>query len=123
MLEVIFFRDSRKRLSSVFAGGHAGAGEHGSDVVCAAVSAVLQAARLGLEEHAGVPLEVRQRSGELQITWPENARQDAAVEAIVATAELAVRQIAAQHPDHVGVKSMGGPELPIKKTGKKTRKH
>lgn len=123
MLEVTFFRDSRNRLSSVFAGGHAETGEYGRDLVCAAVSAVLQAARLGLEAHAKVPLEIVQAPGELRIAWPEDARDNASVEAIVATAELAVRQIAAQYPDHVGVKTKAAPELPRKKTGKKTRKH
>lgn len=122
MLEVIFYRDSRNRLSSLFAAGHADAGERGEDLVCAAVSAVLQAARLGLEAHAKVPLEVVQTPGELRIAWPANTRDDASVAAIVATAELAVRQIAAQYPDHVGVKSTGD-EHPVKKTGKKTRKH
>ena len=104
MLEVTFYRDSRKRLSSVFADGHADFAEHGDDVVCAAVSAVLQAARLGLEAHAKVPLEVSQQSGDLRLRWPEGVRNDAAVAAIGATAELAVRQIAKQYPAHVRVR-------------------
>lgn len=121
MLQVVFFKDSCNRLSSIFAGGHAEAGEYGTDVVCAAVSAVLQAARLGLEAHAKVSLEVVQRPGEFRIAWPPGVRDKPAVEAIVATAELAVRQIAAQYPNHVGV--LTGPELPGEKTGKKSRKH
>ncbi|HUZ49221.1 MAG TPA: ribosomal-processing cysteine protease Prp [Candidatus Dormibacteraeota bacterium] len=101
MLAVTFCRDSRNRLSSVFATGHAGFAEHGEDIVCAAVSAILQAARLGLEAHARVQLEASQSSGELRLVWPEAARDDAAVRAIVATAELSVEQIAAQYPTHV----------------------
>lgn len=101
MLEVTFYRDSRSRLSSVFALGHAGFADRGEDIVCAAVSAILQAARLGLEAHAGVKLDVRQHEGELRLRWPEAARDDAAVIAIVTTAELATEQIARQYPDHV----------------------
>lgn len=101
MLEVIFRRDSQNRLSSIFARGHAAFAEAGDDIVCAAVSAILQAARLGLEEYAGVALEVEQKPGTLSIRWPELARDEAAVRAIAATAELAVRQIASQYPDHV----------------------
>jgi len=105
VLDVTFRRDSRNRLSSVFADGHADAAVRGEDIVCAAVSAILQAARLGLEEHARVPLEVEQRAGRLELRWPEDRRDDAAVDAIVATAELAVAQIAGQYPKHVRIRS------------------
>ncbi|MGB8520315.1 MAG: ribosomal-processing cysteine protease Prp [Candidatus Tumulicola sp.] len=100
MLEVVFHRDSRNRLSSIFARGHAGFAD-ADDVVCAAVSAILQAARLGLEEYARVALETRQRRGDFFIRWPEQARDDERVRTIAATAELAVAQIAQQYPEHV----------------------
>jgi uncharacterized protein YsxB (DUF464 family) len=102
VLEVVFYRDSRDRLSSIFASGHAGFADSGDDIVCAAVSAILQAARLGLESYANVPLDARQRSGEFHIAWSDSARDLEAVRAIVATAELSVEQIARQFPTHVG---------------------
>ncbi|MEO6834453.1 MAG: ribosomal-processing cysteine protease Prp [Candidatus Tumulicola sp.] len=105
MLEVVFYRDSRNRLSSIFARGHAEFAVDADDLVCAAVSAVLQAARLGLEQHAGVELEALQRSGEFRIRWPADRRDDASVRAIVATAELSVGQIARQYPEHVKISS------------------
>lgn len=101
MLEVIFYRDEGDRLAGISAHGHADFAEYGEDVVCAAVSAVLQAARLGLEEHARVDLEVRQAPGELRLRWPETGRGLDSVDAIVATAELAVAEIARRFPDHV----------------------
>ena len=104
MLEVTFHRDSRNRLSSVSANGHAAFAPYGDDIVCAGVSAVLQAARLGLERYANAPVDARQSSGELVLRWPTAMRDDAAVAAIVATAELSVRQIASQYPDHVVVR-------------------
>jgi uncharacterized protein YsxB (DUF464 family) len=103
---VTFRRDSRNRLSSVFAGGHVEIPETSSDeysLVCAAVSGILQAARLGLEAHVKLPLDVSQRSGELAMRWPHSAREDERVAAIVQTAYLAVAQIAAQYPQHVRV--------------------
>jgi len=72
--------------------------------VCAAASAVLQAARLGLEEHAGLPLEVSSEPGAFSLRWPARSRDDARVKAIVETAELAVRQIARQYPKHVRIR-------------------
>lgn len=103
MVEVVFYRDSRNRLSSIFAGGHAEFAIDADDLVCAAVSAILQAARLGLEEYAGVQLEVHQEAGEFRIAWPERRRDDDSVRAIAATAELAVEQIARQYPEHVTI--------------------
>ena len=106
MLDVVFRRDSRDRLSSVFASGHVEIAETSSDeysLVCAAVSAILQAARLGLEAHVKVPLDVSQQSGELSIRWPNRARDDERVAAILETARLAVEQIASQYPQHVRV--------------------
>jgi uncharacterized protein YsxB (DUF464 family) len=104
VLEVVFRRDSRSRLSSVFASGHVEIPETSSDeysLVCAAVSGILQAARLGLEGYIKLPLDVSQQKGELSMRWPQSAREDDRVLAILETAQLAVRQIAAQYPQHV----------------------
>jgi len=97
MLEVRFRRDSRDRLSSVFSTGHAGQGEPGEDLACAAVSALLQAAWVGLTEVAHVAVSGHRRSGDLLMRWPEDARDRDDVRAIVATAELAIEQIAKQY--------------------------
>src|SRR5947209_20516978 len=97
MLEVRFRRDSRDRLSSVFSSGHAEQGEPGEDVACAAVSALLQAAWAGLTDVAHVEVSGHRRSGELSMRWPREAREREDVRAIVATAELAVEQIAKQY--------------------------
>jgi uncharacterized protein YsxB (DUF464 family) len=97
VLEVRFRRDSRDRLSSVFSSGHAEQGEHGQDIACAAVSALLQAAWAGLTDVAHVEVTGRRRSGDLEMRWPAEARDRADVHAIVATAELAIEQIAKQY--------------------------
>ena len=100
-MQVTFYRDGQERLSSVFARGHADFAEHGQDIVCAAVSAILQALRLGLETYAGIPLDADQEPGELHVRWPENARDDPSLRAIVTTAELSVERIAEQYPEQV----------------------
>ena len=97
MLEVRFRRDSRNRLSSVFAAGHALQGEPGEDVACAAVSALLQAAWAGLTNVAQVTVSGRRDSGDFAMTWPAECRDRDDVRAIVATAELAIEQIAKQY--------------------------
>ncbi|HTX58635.1 MAG TPA: ribosomal-processing cysteine protease Prp [Verrucomicrobiae bacterium] len=104
MLEVTFYRDSRQRLSSVFADGHAEFAAAGEDVVCAAVSAILQAARLGLETHCGIATNAQQAAGTLRLELPEGERDRDDVRAVLATAELSIEQIARQYPQHVRVR-------------------
>jgi len=96
MVEVRFRRDSRNRLSSLVSTGHAGQADHGEDVVCAAVSALVQAAWAGLAEVAGIAVTGHRREGDVLMRWPEAERERADVSAIVATAELAIKQIASQ---------------------------
>ena len=103
MVEVRIRKDSRERLSSFLANGHAGWAESGEDVVCAAVSAILQAAWLGLSEIAAIAVTATREPGLLELTWPVGTRDDAGVRAIVGTAALSVERIAAQYPDHVRV--------------------
>jgi uncharacterized protein YsxB (DUF464 family) len=106
VVEVTFRRDSRQRLSSVFASGHAEFGAFPDDVVCAAVSAILQAAYAGLEDVARVRLRgARRRAGDLAFTIPEDDRDRLDVHAIVATAELSLHQLERQYPGHVRVES------------------
>ena len=109
MVTVTFRRDSRNRLSSVFAEGHAGWADPGEDVVCAAASAILQAAWLGLAEHARVDVDGERTGGRLAMRWPEAARDRDDVRAIVATAELSIAQIARQFPKNVAVRSAKEP--------------
>jgi uncharacterized protein YsxB (DUF464 family) len=97
VVEVRFRRDSRDRLSSVFSTGHAEQGAHGEDIACAAVSALLQAAWAGLTDVAQVEVSGHRRSGDLEMRWPEEVRDRPEVNAIVATAELAIEQIAKQY--------------------------
>ncbi|HZY96080.1 MAG TPA: ribosomal-processing cysteine protease Prp [Candidatus Cybelea sp.] len=101
MLEVTFYRDSHGRVAGLRACGHADFAARGEDIVCAAASAILQAARLGLTEYAGANITPRQNPGELELTWSERDRDLESVRAIAATAELAIEQIAQRYPAHV----------------------
>jgi len=103
MLEVRFRRDSRQRLSSVLAQGHAEAGVAGDDVVCAAASAILQAAELGLTEYAALTGVATRGDGRMTFAVPEAARERDDVKAIVGTAELAIAQLARQFPVNVRI--------------------
>jgi uncharacterized protein YsxB (DUF464 family) len=104
VVTVTFRRDSHNRLSSVFAEGHAGWADPGEDVVCAAASAILQAAWLGLAMHAHIEVDGERKGGRLAIRWPESERDREDVQAIVATAELSIVQIARQYPKNISAR-------------------
>ena len=111
MVEVTFYRDGRERLSRFFASGHVEIPQSSSDeysLVCAAVSAVLQAARAGLEEHAKIDTGAHKaRRAPRRDACPKPIAMTPAVVAIVATAEIALEQIARQYPQHVHVTRNG----------------
>ncbi|HYL26300.1 MAG TPA: ribosomal-processing cysteine protease Prp [Candidatus Nitrosotalea sp.] len=104
MLEVTFYRDDRNQPAGFRASGHADFADYGEDIVCAAVSAILQAARAGLTEYARLDVRARQSPGELELIWREQDRALESLRAIAATAELAVGEIARRYPDHVKVR-------------------
>jgi hypothetical protein len=103
VLEVTFFRDERNRLAALSASGHADFDEYGQDIVCAAISAILQAARLGLEHFAGGEIEATQEPGKLRLDCAPSARDRESVAAILTTAELAVTQVARRYPEHASL--------------------
>lgn len=103
MIEVTFTKDSRGRLSSIFASGHAEFSIAADDVVCAAASAILQAAYAGLEDVAKIKFEGKRVSGELSIRIPESVRGREDVSAIVGTAAVSLEQISRQHPEFLRV--------------------
>jgi hypothetical protein len=101
VLEVTFFRDGRDQFRALSARGHTDFADHGEDIVCAAVSAILQAARLGLERYAGIAPAAAQSSGEMELGWSAAEAELESVRAIVATAEMAIAEIAGRYPEHV----------------------
>ena len=104
MIRIVFYRTDAG-LTGFRAHGHAGYAELGSDIVCAAVSAVLQTACMGVENVLHIDMSVQQDddSGFLQAmlpqSLPENLLHDAGM--MLAAAEAGLRAIQQQYPDHV----------------------
>ena len=66
------------KIFSVECDGHTNYGEKGEDIVCAALSSVVQTAALGLLQVAGVPVEIKRNDAEgyLKIVIPENLSKE-----------------------------------------------
>lgn len=101
------FTVKKGRIISLICQGHSGYAEAGQDIVCAAVSAVLQSAALGIMQVAKVKVQYRtdERTGLLSLNVPDNLAPEVAhdVEVILRTALAGVRDIAAGYSQYVKV--------------------
>ncbi len=89
---------SRGHIVKVKAEGHTGYAESGSDIICAAVSALTQAAREGLEKVLGMKVKDSTRDGFKEFSIKEyNPESDAILE----TMALALKDIAKQYPRYL----------------------
>lgn len=103
MIEIDLVRDRQGRIVSYRVCGHSGCGEAGSDVVCAAVSALTQAPLLGLERHLKLALSyaVDEKDGILEVAL--NSAPDALTEAVLETMYYALKSVADQRPEYVRI--------------------
>lgn len=97
------YRDGRDRFAGFSARGHADFAEYGQDIVCAAVSAILQATRLGLEHYAAGDIEAAQDVGAMRLIVREGGRDAESVAAIGTTARLAIVHIARRYAGHIAL--------------------
>lgn len=90
-------------ISSIEARGHSGYSDAGSDIVCAAISALVQALRLGLEDVAhAADLRAYEDPREpfMSVTWRDDSD---AVQTLARTIALSIKAIADEYPYHAEV--------------------
>lgn len=75
--------------------GHADAAPYGQDLVCAAVSVIVQTSCLALEQIAGIQAEVKPGD----VRWSGVPTRTANV--IIETMLIGLKELARDHPDHV----------------------
>ena len=100
MLTIKLYNDSTTLCLSM--AGHAGAGEKGADIVCAAASVLAYTAAAEMLQLHGqallhTPPVIRLTSGAARVE-AENCRQSQAAFSVIATG---FRLLAAQYPNHV----------------------
>lgn len=102
MITVEVFRSADGRVRGFRSKGHAGYGEYGQDIVCAAVSAITQTTVLGLMRHLHLPIKVRQAPGHLECMLKNDASgSDGAAQALFETMVLGVSEVERQYPEQV----------------------
>jgi hypothetical protein len=75
MIRAVVNRASSGDIIGFEVSGHSGYAEAGKDIVCAAVSAIVQTAILGLTDVVGIEVVYDQRPGEVRCSVPEGLSQ------------------------------------------------
>lgn len=102
MTRITLFR-SRSRLVGFQAEGHTGYAEEGSDIVCAAISALTQGAVIGLEKVVGLCVAIDIDEGYLYCMLPKDitAEQRHDAELILNTMAASLDSIAETNGDYI----------------------
>ena len=90
-------------IRSISAAGHTGFAESGSDIVCAAISTLMQALWIGLEdvlEIGDLTVESAPEVPLMRISWKS---EDETLQAIARTVYIALCEIAREYPDYVEI--------------------
>lgn len=109
MIRVSIEREKEtNRIQSFTISGHANAGPHGYDIVCAAVSALSIGAVNAVEKlcHVQLPIESGKKGGYLRCDIPKELTKsaDRDVQLLIEGMCVALRDIAREYSSHVTVK-------------------
>ena len=98
-----FTEDDRITGFTVF--GHSGYGEAGTDIVCAAISAVVTMAESTINDVCGAKAKVRvkEEDARITLTLPTSGDEEDAVQAVLAGMLITLCGIRDDYPDYIEV--------------------
>lgn len=105
MIQVRMERDGQGRVDYFRIAGHAGLAPHGSDIVCAAVSAIAQTMVYGMVKVLGIEPRVCIEDGLLECRLPpglgEGLQEKAAL--LLETMAVGLQEIHQEYPGHIKI--------------------
>ena len=93
------------RITGFTISGHSGYSEAGSDIVCAAISAVVSMAEATINDVCGAKAKVRVKSDDARITLtlPASCDEEETVQAVLAGMMLTLASMRDDYPDYIEV--------------------
>ena len=94
------------RITGFSVSGHSGYAEAGSDIVCAAVSAVVTMAEATVNDVCGAKAKVRvkeQENARITLTLPASCDEEESVQAVLAGMMLTLINMRDDYPDYIEV--------------------
>lgn len=101
MIKIKIERDNRQAVAGFSAEGHANTAPHGQDIVCAGVSALIQASVFGLERYLKREITLRQTETGFAVRLA--GVPDDQTQAILETMILGLTEIAKLNPQNVRI--------------------
>ena len=104
MTKCEFFTED-DRITGFSVSGHSGYAEKGSDIVCAAISAVVTMAEATINEVCGAKAKVRVKEDDARIslTLPASCDEEESVQAVLAGMLLTLCSMRDDYPDYIEV--------------------
>ena len=99
------FRRENERIVGFSVSGHSGYSEAGSDIVCAAISAVVAMTEATINDVCGAKAKVRVKNDDARITLtlPASCDEEDAVQAVLAGMMLYLCSLRDEYPDYIEV--------------------
>ena len=93
------------RITGFSISGHSGYAEAGSDIVCAAISAVVTMAEATINEVCGATAKVRvkEEDARVTLTLPASCDEEESVQAVLAGMMLTLCSMRDDYPDYIEV--------------------
>ena len=93
------------RITGFSVSGHSGYAESGSDIVCAAISAVVAMAEATINDICGAKAKVRvkEEDARITLTLPASCDEEESVQAVLAGLLLYLCNLRDEYPDHIEV--------------------
>ena len=94
------------RINGFSVSGHSGYAEAGSDIVCAAISAVVMMAEATINDVCGAKAKVRVKEREnarITLTLPASCDEEESVQAVLAGMLLTLVNLRDDYPDYIEV--------------------
>lgn len=105
MNKIDIFRNLAGDIVKVELDGHTGYAESGSDIVCAAVSAVVFSTFNGVEKVVGIDIGYEQADGYLLVVLPESIKTEKRknINILLESMVLFLKDLATQYPDNIQI--------------------
>ncbi|NMA96230.1 MAG: ribosomal-processing cysteine protease Prp [Clostridiales bacterium] len=108
MICIDIYRNKDGLIKQFVVNGHADYDERGKDIVCAAISAIVQTAVLGLLQVSNIDIEYEIDQGYVYLSLPENLSHNQIKDAdiILETMLTGIKNVEAQYSSFICVKDM-----------------
>ena len=99
------FTRENERIVRFSVSGHSGYAEAGSDIVCAAISAVVTMAEATINDVCGAKAKVRvkEEDARITLTLPTSCDEEDAVQAVLSGMMLTLLSLREDYPDYIEV--------------------